>query len=125
VVLLPGGGGLATADVFREADRQGLGRSASELAEIRGKLADAAGSGASPLAYADLLVNDLEPAALALRPDIGDALDALRAAGASVAIMTGSGPTACGIFESLAAAQAAAAAIDRDDAIACEGGRAP
>ena len=49
----------------------------------------------------------------------------LREAGAPVAVMSGSGPTACGIFESLADAQAAAEAIDRDDAIACEGGRAP
>src|SRR5690349_12357138 len=31
VVLLPGGGGLGTADVFAEADRLGLGRSAEEL----------------------------------------------------------------------------------------------
>ena len=35
VVLLPGGGGLATADVFAEADRQGLGSSAEELARLR------------------------------------------------------------------------------------------
>ena len=125
VVLLPGGGGLATADVFAEADRQALGRSAEELARVRAELADAAGSGASPLDYAELLVNDLEPAAVALRPDIEDALGTLRDAGAAIVVMSGSGPTACGIFESLAAAQAAAAKIDRADAIACEGGRAP
>lgn len=125
VVLLPGGGGLATADVFREADRQGLGNSPDELARVRAELAGAAGSGASPLDYAELLVNDLEPAAVALRPDIGEALGMLRGAGAAVAVMSGSGPTACGIFESPAAAQAAVAAIDRPDAIASEGGRAP
>ena len=125
VVLLPGGGGLATADVFAEADRQGLGRSPEELARLRAELADAAGSGASPLDYAELLVNDLEPAAVALRPDIEEALGVLRDAGAPVAVMSGSGPTACGIFESLADAQAAVAEIDRADAIACEGGRAP
>ena len=125
VVLLPGGGGLATADVFAEADRQGLGRSPDELALLRERLAAAAGAGASPLDYADLLVNDLEPAAFALRPEIEDALGLLRDAGAGVAVMTGSGPTACGIFESLAAAEAATARLDRPDAIACEGGRAP
>ena len=125
VVLLPGGGGLATADVFREADRQGLGRPAEELAALRAKLTDAAGAGASPLDYAELLVNDLEPAAVALRPDIEEALGALRDAGAAVAVMSGSGPTACGIFESLATAQGAVASIDRADAIACEGGSAP
>jgi 4-diphosphocytidyl-2C-methyl-D-erythritol kinase len=38
--------------------------------------------------------------------------------------MTGSGPTAFGLFEDLAAAQTAAERIGRDDAIACEAGRA-
>ena len=97
-------------------------RSWKSLAE---RLRDAAGAGASPLDYADLLVNDLEPAARSLRPDIGDALDALRAAGAPLALLTGSGPTVFGLFEDLAAARAAADRLDRDDAIVCEAGRAP
>lgn len=125
VLLLPGGGGLATADVFREADRLGLGRSAGELAARGRDLAGAAGDGASPLDYADLLVNDLRDAAASLRPDIGDALRALEEAGAPLVFMSGSGPTACGVFESLAEAEAAAAAIGRGDAIVCEGGVAP
>jgi 4-diphosphocytidyl-2-C-methyl-D-erythritol kinase len=125
VVLLPGGGGLGTAEVFAEADRLGLGRDAAELEDLAGRLRAAAGSGASPLAYPDLLANDLEPAARSLRPEIGAALDALRAAGASLALLTGSGPTAFGLFASVAEAHAAADAIDRDDAIVCEGGRAP
>ncbi|HEX5927852.1 MAG TPA: hypothetical protein VFY48_00475 [Solirubrobacterales bacterium] len=124
-VLLPGGGGLSTAEVFAEADRLGLGRSDEELDRLAGELRRVAGAGASPLAYPELLVNDLEPAALALRPAIGEALAALRAAGATVALLSGSGPTAVGLFPDLAAAQAAAAAIDRDDAIVCEAGRAP
>jgi 4-diphosphocytidyl-2-C-methyl-D-erythritol kinase len=82
----------------------------------------AAGGGASPLSYPELLVNDLEPAARSLRPQIGDALDALRLAGAPLALLTGSGPTAFGLFEDLAAARAAAAELDRDDAIVCEAG---
>lgn len=125
VVLLPGGGGLGTAEVFAEADRLGLGRDAAELEDLAGRLRAAAGSGASPLAYPDLLANDLEPAARSLRPEIGAALDALRATGASLALLTGSGPTAFGLFASVAEAHAAADAIDRDDAIVCEGGRAP
>lgn len=125
VVLLPGGGGLGTAEVFAEADRLGLGRSEVELGEIEEALRSAAGSGASPLAYAGLLVNDLEPAARAIRPQIGEALDALRAAGAPLALLTGSGPTAFGLFPTLAAAREAAAAVGRDDAIVCEAGRAP
>ncbi|HKG36236.1 MAG TPA: hypothetical protein VKA89_07360 [Solirubrobacterales bacterium] len=121
-VLLPGGGGLPTADVFAEADRQGLGRSAGELAEIELQLAEAAGDGSSPLTYTSLLANDLEPAALALRPGIGEGLDALRAAGAAAALITGSGPTAFGLFEDLGSARLAADRIGRGDAIVCASG---
>ncbi len=125
VVLLPGGGGLSTADVFAEADRLGLGRAESELDELAERLREAAGTGASPLDYATLLANDLEPAARSLRPQIGDALDALRQAGAPLAFLTGSGPTAVGLFPSLAPAKSTAAQLERDDAIVCEAGRAP
>lgn len=125
VVLLPGGGGLSTAEVFAEADRLGLGRPDEELAELAQRLRSSAGAGASPLAYPELLVNDLEPAARSLRPEIGEALGALRDAGAPQALLTGSGPTAFGLFETLAGAQEAANALDRDDAIVCEAGVAP
>lgn len=124
VVLLPDGGGLGTAEVFAEADRLGLGRSAAELEALGARLRAAAGAGALPLAYPELLVNDLEPAARSLRPRIGDSLDALRGAGASHALLTGSGPTAFGLFGSLAAARAAAEGLARDDAIVCEAGSA-
>jgi len=125
VVLLPGGGGLSTAKVFAEADRLNLGRGAAELDDHADRLRDAAGAGASPLAYADLLANDLEPAARSLRPEIGEAIDALRDAGAPLVLLTGSGPTAFGLFPDLAAAERAAERLDRDDAIVCEAGRAP
>ena len=125
VVLLPGGGGLGTAEVFAEADRLGLGRPAGELEDLARRLREVAGAGASPLDYPELLVNDLEPAALSLRPDIGGALDSLRETGASHVLLTGSGPTAFGLFAGLAAAREAAASIDRDDAIVCEAGRWP
>jgi 4-diphosphocytidyl-2-C-methyl-D-erythritol kinase len=125
VVLLPGGGGLSTAEVFAEADRLGLGRDDEELEELARCLRAVAGAGASPLAYPELLVNDLEPAACSLRPDIGAALDALRDAGAPHVLLTGSGPTAFGLFDTLAAAQDAADAVNRDDAIVCEAGAAP
>ena len=124
-LLLPARGGLNTGAVFAEADRLGLGRSEAELAELAARLREAAGSGGSPLSYADLLANDLEPAALSLRPDIGEALDALRGAGAAPAFMSGSGPTAVGLFADLAEAKSAAAKIDRDDAIVCAAGRVP
>jgi 4-diphosphocytidyl-2-C-methyl-D-erythritol kinase len=124
-VLLPNGGGLSTAEVFAEADRLGLGRGSDELESIAEELRRAAGAGASPLAYAELLANDLEPAARALRPEIGAALDALRGAGAPLVLLTGSGPTAVGIYPSLAEASRSAERIGRDDAIVCEAGRAP
>jgi 4-diphosphocytidyl-2-C-methyl-D-erythritol kinase len=121
-VLLPDGGGLGTAEVFAEADRLGLGRPVEELDGLAGRLRGVAGAGASPLDYPDLLVNDLEPAACSLRPGIGDALEELREAGAPVAILSGSGPTAVGLFADLAGARAAAEKIDRDDTIVCEAG---
>jgi 4-diphosphocytidyl-2-C-methyl-D-erythritol kinase len=123
-VLLPGGGGLSTAAVFAEADRLGIGREAAELEELAARLRQAAGAGASPLAYPELLVNDLEPAAVSLRPDISEALAALRAAGAPVAILSGSGPTAVGLFPDLGAARAAAAATGYEEAIVCAAGHA-
>jgi 4-diphosphocytidyl-2-C-methyl-D-erythritol kinase len=124
-VLLAGGGGLSTAEVFAEADRLGLGRDAGALDELAASLRQVAGAGASPLSYPELLVNDLEPAARSLRPEIGEALEQLREAGAPVALLSGSGPTAVGLFADRAAACAAAEALDRDDAIVCEAGRVP
>jgi 4-diphosphocytidyl-2-C-methyl-D-erythritol kinase len=124
VVLLPDGGGLSTAEVFAEADRLGLGRPAAELDELAAKLRTVAGAGATPLSYPDMLVNDLEPAAISLRPRIGEALELLRGAGAAQALLTGSGPTAYGLFADLGAAREAAERLDRDDAIVCEAGRA-
>jgi 4-diphosphocytidyl-2-C-methyl-D-erythritol kinase len=124
-LLLPDGGGLRTADVFAEADRLGIGREPAELEALAARLREIAGAGASPLSYPELLVNDLEAPARSLRPAIGDALAQLREAGAPVAILSGSGPTAVGLFGDLAAARAAAARIDRDDAIVCAAGAAP
>lgn len=121
-VLLPDGGGLRTAEVFAEADRLGLGRSDEELAALAARLREVAGAGASPLAYRELLVNDLELPARSLRPAIGEALGALRGAGAEVTLLSGSGPTAVGLFADLASARAAAATLRREDAIVCEAG---
>lgn len=124
-LLLPDGGGLSTPAVFAEADRLGLGRSPRELDDLAARLREVAGAGASPLAYPELLANDLEPAARSLRPEIGGALAALREAGAAVALLSGTGPTAVGLFADLAAARAAAEALGREDAIVCEAGAAP
>lgn len=102
-VIVPQGFGLATPDVYREADRLGLPRNGSDLAA---RLRDVRGGRMPPL------VNDLEPAALSLRPEIGRALEAVRDAGAAHAMVSGSGPTGFGLFfgtdASAAAAEAAA-----------------
>jgi 4-diphosphocytidyl-2-C-methyl-D-erythritol kinase len=111
LVLIPGDAGLATADVYAEADRLGTVRSASELAELERRLSAAVVAGASPLDYAELLVNDLEKAALRLRPQIAEALSALEEVGAKRALVTGSGPTAFGLFDDVVRADEAAAAL--------------
>jgi len=107
VVLLPFALGLSAGEVYAEADRLGLGRSLSELESVAAELREAAGSGGSPLGYSALLRNDLEDAALSLRPEIGDALDALRGAGAEAVFVSGSGPTAVGIFDDIVRADRA------------------
>jgi 4-diphosphocytidyl-2-C-methyl-D-erythritol kinase len=97
--------------VYAEADRLGIGRDAAELDELESRLRAAAGTGASPFEYLELLVNDLETAALSLFPEIAEALDALREAGAAHAFVAGSGPTAIGLCEDMVAADRVAAAL--------------
>jgi 4-diphosphocytidyl-2-C-methyl-D-erythritol kinase len=89
-LVLPQPFGLSTAEVYREADRQGLPR--ADLDAQARALGDALRRGGT------LLANDLQPAALTLRPEIEQALDDARYAGAEHAIVSGSGPTALGVF---------------------------
>jgi 4-diphosphocytidyl-2-C-methyl-D-erythritol kinase len=107
LLVLPQDFGLSTPDVYREADLLGLGRSRQQLAAAA--VALMAGE------FAGLLgVNDLQPAALSLRPEIAGALAAARAAGAEHALVCGSGPTVIGLYpgaDGLARAQAAATAL--------------
>ena len=83
VVLIPQAEGLATAAVYAEADRLGSVRGEAELEAIRRRLRDAVDEGGSPLDYREHLVNDLQAAAISLRPEIEDALRALEEAGAA------------------------------------------
>jgi 4-diphosphocytidyl-2-C-methyl-D-erythritol kinase len=109
-LILPQPFGLPTAEVYREADRLGLPRSAEDLAIKHGGLLDALGLGAE--LPPELLVNDLEPAALSLRPEIEGALQAVRATGAEQAMVCGSGPTVVGLFRGRDGGARAAAAAD-------------
>jgi 4-diphosphocytidyl-2-C-methyl-D-erythritol kinase len=106
-VIVPQAFGLSTAEVYREADHLGLPRAQSGLsARLREIRAGA------PVVY----VNDLEPAALSLRPEIGDTLDAVRDAGADHAMVSGSGPTVFGVYlDEDATERAAAAAVRLSD----------
>ncbi|MFZ0041882.1 MAG: hypothetical protein WAK93_11285, partial [Solirubrobacteraceae bacterium] len=87
LVLVPQAFALSTPEVYREADRLGLVRSAEELATLR----DGVLAGSAPF------VNDLQEAALSLRPEIGGVLDLVGRAGADVAMVSGSGPTVIGV----------------------------
>jgi 4-diphosphocytidyl-2-C-methyl-D-erythritol kinase len=107
VVLIPQPVGLATAEVYAEADRLGAPRGENELEAIRRRLRDALDDGGSPLSYREHLVNDLQPAAISLRPAIEEALRALEEDGAPHAMVTGSGPTAVGLYASPEEAAAA------------------
>jgi 4-diphosphocytidyl-2-C-methyl-D-erythritol kinase len=92
LLLMPDDAGLATADVYAQADALGATRETLDLEYAREVAARPLGE------LADALENDLERAALALRPDLGARMDALRAAGALTARVTGSGPTVFGVF---------------------------
>jgi 4-diphosphocytidyl-2-C-methyl-D-erythritol kinase len=103
LVLLPSDYGLSTAEVYREADRIESTREHLDPEKLR---ALAAG----PLtALAAGVENDLQAAAASLRPEVGEPIERLREAGALAAALSGSGPTAFGVFSGPAVAERAAA----------------
>ena len=61
--------------------------------------------------YAASLDNDLQPAALSLRPELRERLGALAAAGAFGAAVSGSGPTCFGLFPDRSSAETAASEL--------------
>ncbi|MFC9859693.1 MULTISPECIES: 4-(cytidine 5'-diphospho)-2-C-methyl-D-erythritol kinase [unclassified Streptomyces] len=102
-------GGLSTPAVYGEFDRLTAGRdipapTASEA------LLDALRSGDSG-ALAATLSNDLQPAALSLRPSLADTLAAGTGAGALAALVSGSGPTTAFLVADEAAARKVADAL--------------
>jgi 4-diphosphocytidyl-2-C-methyl-D-erythritol kinase len=104
-VLLPDPDGLSTAAVYGELDRIGGTREQLDPDPLRSLAASA------PADLAAGLANDLQAAALSLRPSLAAKLDSLRAAGALGAVVSGSGPTCVGLFDDPAAANEAAASI--------------
>ena len=103
LALVRPGEGLSTAAVFALWDRGGfpatpLDADALARAVLRGDLA----------AVDALGVNALTAPALALLPEIGAAMDAMRSLGACAVFMTGSGSTVVGAFPSGSDARRAA-----------------
>jgi 4-diphosphocytidyl-2-C-methyl-D-erythritol kinase len=103
LLLVPEREGLSTEAVYQEADRLPSTRAQLDPAALR-TLARA------PLAtLARAMENDLEAAALSLRHELTRTLAKLEDAGALAARVSGSGPTAFGVFATPAEAQTAAA----------------
>ncbi|MEC4571757.1 4-(cytidine 5'-diphospho)-2-C-methyl-D-erythritol kinase [Streptomyces virginiae] len=103
-------GGLSTPAVFREFDRLAEGTQIPEPAASPALLA-ALASG-DPDALAATLANDLQPAALSLRPSLRATLDAGLGAGALAALVSGSGPTTAFLVADEQAAAKVASALD-------------
>lgn len=102
VVLVPAATGLSTAAVYAEADRIPTTRNDLDPGAVR------ALAGLPAAALAERLENDLEAAAISLRPELTDTLEAVRRSGALAARVTGSGPTVFGIYADPTAAAMAA-----------------
>jgi len=92
LLLIPDEEGLSTGDVYAHADALGTTRAKLEPDRVR----ELAATSLDELAA--VLENDLEDAAVSLRPELGGRMQALGAAGALAARVTGSGPTVFGVF---------------------------
>lgn len=103
-------GGLSTPAVFREFDRLTEG-TAVPVPRASAELLAALASG-DPDALAATLANDLQPAALSLRPELADTLAAGTGAGALAALVSGSGPTTAFLVRDPESAAKVAAALE-------------
>jgi 4-diphosphocytidyl-2-C-methyl-D-erythritol kinase len=104
-VLVPQAEGLLTADVYAQLDRMEGWREPLDDEDVR------AAVDSDPSSWETAVENDLQPATLALRPELAVVIAGLRAAGALVARVSGSGPTCFGLFDDRSAAEATADAM--------------
>jgi 4-diphosphocytidyl-2-C-methyl-D-erythritol kinase len=104
-VLVPQQAGLSTPEVYARA------RPNDVFPAVHGELIRRVHTARSPAGVADMVVNELQPAVLELRPELEQVIDEVRGAGALAAAVTGSGPTVFGVFPDRAAAERAAAKI--------------
>ncbi|MFE3018230.1 4-(cytidine 5'-diphospho)-2-C-methyl-D-erythritol kinase [Streptomyces sp. NPDC059256] len=102
-------GGLSTPAVYGEFDRLNEGVQVP-APRASGALLEALRSG-DPTALAGALSNDLQPAALSLRPSLRSTLDLGMSAGALAALVSGSGPTTAFLAKNAEAATAVAEAL--------------
>ncbi|WP_228982989.1 4-(cytidine 5'-diphospho)-2-C-methyl-D-erythritol kinase [Streptomyces sp. DH12] len=100
-------GGLSTPAVYAEFDRLTPDAPAPDAPPA---LLDALRTG-DTAALAGALANDLQPAALSLRPSLADTLAAGTAAGALAALVSGSGPTTAFLVKDAESARSVAAAL--------------
>lgn len=95
-VMTPSSVGLSTPDVYRKLDvmrtESGVDVSTLETPEVPAELVAALVSG-DAMEVAKYMHNDLEIAALALRPELAETIEAGRKAGALKSMVSGSGPT--------------------------------
>ncbi|MEV7023884.1 4-(cytidine 5'-diphospho)-2-C-methyl-D-erythritol kinase [Kitasatospora sp. NPDC093558] len=109
-------GGLSTPAVFRECDRlRDEAGTGSSITDVPTPDADpallAALADGDSVALAAALANDLQAAALSLRPALADTLRAGTEAGAIGALVSGSGPTCAFLAKDADGAAAVAAAL--------------
>ncbi|MFF3861684.1 4-(cytidine 5'-diphospho)-2-C-methyl-D-erythritol kinase [Streptomyces sp. NPDC002209] len=102
-------GGLSTPAVFREFDRLAEGTHIPEPHASPALLAALASGDADALAAT--LANDLQPAALSLRPQLAGTLAAGTDGGALAALVSGSGPTTAFLCRDAESAEKVAAAL--------------
>jgi 4-diphosphocytidyl-2-C-methyl-D-erythritol kinase len=105
VVLVPQAEGLSTGDVYAQLDRMEGWREVLDVEAVR------AAVDSDPSSWETSFENDLQQAALSMRPELAAVIAGLRAAGALVARVSGSGPTCFGLFADRSAAEATAEAM--------------
>ncbi len=110
-VLAIADGGLSTPEVYRELDRLRAGPWPPTPLDVPDELMTALRQ-RHPDVLGAALGNDLQPAALALRPQLADVLKAGYDAGAVTGIVSGSGPTCVFLATDAAHAERVAAGLN-------------
>jgi 4-diphosphocytidyl-2-C-methyl-D-erythritol kinase len=110
-------GGLSTPEVYATCDRLRAARGRQAVAPQLSTTLMAALRSGDPAAVGPLLANDLQPAALSMRPDLRRTLAVGREAGAVGAMISGSGPTCA--FLAAGAAHAREIAVSLSGAGVC------